>query len=324
MLAAIEVVVAFSCGASERPKRKVKMDMSIDPRFPGFEARRIGVTGAEINLRIGGEGPPLLLLHGYPETHLMWHHLAPRLAEEFTVVATDLRGYGDSSKPESDAAHFPYSKRAMALDQVEVMEALGFKRFRLAAHDRGARVAHRLALDHGERLERLSLLDIVPTRDVYGSVDRPVASAYFHWFFLIQKFDMPERTIGGDPEAFIMHLMNSSVGGRAKEVFGQAVLEDYVRCFSVPDAIHASCEDYRAGASIDLEHDEADLASKISCPTQILWGEKGLVGLRYDVMTLWQDRADDVIGEAVPGTGHFLTEEAPDATYNALVHFLRG
>lgn len=283
--------------------------------FPGFEEHRLDVTGATINLRKGGKGPPLLLLHGYPQTHVMWHKVAPRLAEHFTVVATDLRGYGDSSKPESDDKHRTYSKREMAFDQVEVMTKLGFDHFRVAAHDRGARVAHRMALDHVERVERLSLIDIIPTRDVYLDVDKLVATAYFHWFFLIQKRDLPERLIGADPRYYYRRFLNA-------DVHGADAIEEYLRCHSSAESIHATCEDYRAGASIDLKHDEADLERKIACPTQILWGGRSLVGLRYDVMKHWNARADLAVGMPIADAGHFLVEEAPEAALEALLAFL--
>lgn len=292
--------------------------------FPGFEHHSLHVTGATINLRMGGEGPPLLLLHGYPETHIMWHPIAQRLAKDFTLVIPDLRGYGDSSKPEGDDTHVTYSKREMAFDQVEVMVKLGFEKFAVAAHDRGARVAHRMALDHEARIERLALLDIVPTRDVYLDVDKLVATAYFHWFFLIQKRDMPERLIGGDPDFYFGKIFDGGSGGRASEVFGDDALAEYLRCHGSAESIHATCEDYRAGASIDLKHDEADLDRKMTCPVHIIWGARGLVGLRYQVMKLWRARASQVTGDAIKDAGHFLVEEAPDATYKALDTFLKS
>ena len=292
--------------------------------FPGFDHHKVDVTGATINLRTGGQGPALLLLHGYPETHVMWHTIAARLAEDFTLVIPDLRGYGDSSKPEGDDGHVTYSKREMAFDQVEVMMKLGHERFSVAAHDRGARVAHRMALDHEARIEKLSLLDIIPTRDVYLDVDKLVATAYFHWFFLIQKRDLPERLIGGDPDYYFGKIFDAGSGGRPQEVFGTEALAEYVRCHRTAESIHATCEDYRAGASIDLKHDEADLERKISCPVQVLWGGNGLVGLRYKVLKHWQRRAKFVTGAAIDGAGHFLVEEKPDATYEALTAFLKA
>jgi haloacetate dehalogenase len=289
--------------------------------FPGFEHHTLDVTGARINLRRGGKGPPLLLLHGYPETHIMWRGISERLSKDFTLILPDLRGYGDSSKPEGDDKHLMYSKREMAFDQVEVMAKLGYDSFDVAAHDRGARVAHRMALDHPGKVNRLALLDIIPTREFYLDVDKLAATAYYHWFFLIQKRDLPERLIGGDPRYFFTKFFDSAAAGRPDEIFGEDALEEYIRCFSDVESIHATCEDYRAGASIDLKHDSADLNKKISCPTFILWGERGLVGLRYDVMKIWRDRAADVTGQSIEGVGHFLAEEAPSATADALSTF---
>ncbi len=289
--------------------------------FDGFETRRVATSGAEINLRLGGSGPPLLLLHGYPQTHVMWHRVAPYLAERFTVVAADLRGYGDSAKPASDPAHATYSKRAMARDQVEVMSSLGFERFAVVGHDRGARVAHRMALDHPDRVERAAVLDICPTLAMYERTDMAFASGYYHWFFLIQPYDLPERLIAADPDFYL----ESKTGGfgldprkDVSETFDPAALEDYKRCFRDPAAIHASCEDYRAAATIDLDHDRADLNRKIACPLLVLWGTQGLVGRLYDVLGLWRERAGDVSIDC----GHYLAEEAPADTLAALQAFL--
>src|SRR5215470_7513388 len=252
--------------------------------FPGFERRRIATSGAEINCVIGGSGPPLLMLHGYPQTHAMWHRIAPRLAERFTVVCSDLRGYGDSAKPEGGADHVNYSKRAMALDQVEVMRALGFSRFRIAAHDRGARVTHRLCLDHPRAVERAAVLDISPTRIMYGGTNQVFATAYYHWFFLIQPFDLPERLIGADP----IYYLHRKIGGlsRGLGLFDPRALAEYERCYT-PATIHASCEDYRAAASIDLEHDAADAERKVKCPLLALWGSKGVVHRLFDPIADW-------------------------------------
>ncbi|MEP7206424.1 MAG: alpha/beta hydrolase [Casimicrobiaceae bacterium] len=286
--------------------------------FPGFEARRIAASGAEIACVIGGSGPPLLLLHGYPQTHAMWHKIAPRLAERFTVVCSDLRGYGDSAKPEGGVRHGNYSKRAMAADQAELMQALGFGRFRLAGHDRGGRVAHRLALDHPQRVERVAVLDISPTRVMYGRTNQAFATAYYHWFFLIQPFDLPERLIGADP----VYYLRKKIGGwsRGVEYFDPWALAEYERCFADPRTIHATCEDYRAAASIDLEHDAADAATRVRCPLLALWGTEGVVNRMFEPLADWRGVADDVRGQALP-CAHFLAEEAPDDTRQALEAF---
>lgn len=286
--------------------------------FEGFERQRIATSGAEINLVRGGDGPPLLLLHGYPQTHVMWHKIAPRLAERFTVVAADLRGYGDSGKPPSDESHAAYSKRAAAQDQVEAMAAFGFDAFFVAGHDRGGRVGHRMALDHPNHVQRLAVLDIAPTRTVFERVDQAMATAYFHWFFLIQPFDLPERLIGADPSYFLERMLGR--WGMDETAFTPEAMAEYRRCFNDPATVHASCEDYRAAASIDLEHDEADIATKIACPLLALWGGKGRVAKAYDVIAVWRERAADVRGEAID-CGHFLPEEKPDETCRALMDF---
>lgn len=285
--------------------------------FEGFKEQRIEVSGAEINLVRGGDGPPLLLLHGYPQTHAMWHKVAPRLAENFTVVATDLRGYGDSSKPAGGEDHAGYSKRAMAQDQVEVMDRLGFDSFSVAGHDRGGRVTHRMALDHPERVEKLAVLDIAPTHTMYTTTDMEFARAYYHWFFLIQPYGLPETLIGSNPE----YYLRTKIGqwGRDESAIAPEALAEYLRCFT-PDTIHASCEDYRASASIDLIHDEEDLDRKLACPMLVLWGEEGFVGKKYDVISTWREKAAEVSGRVVSG-GHFLPEEAPDETLEALRGF---
>lgn len=287
--------------------------------FPGFEQKRITGKGAEINLRIGGKGPPLLLLHGYPQTHAMWHRVAPRLAQDFTVICPDLRGYGDSAKPESDAAHLTYSKRATAADMVAVMQALGFPKFRLAGHDRGGRVSHRLALDYPEAVEKLAVLDIAPTRTVFEKLTQQVATSYYHWFFLIQPSPHPERMIGADPDYYLQSKLRAWSAGA--DVYPPEVLAEYLRCFREPATIHSTCEDYRAGASIDLDHDRADEHKRIQCPLLVLWGDKGLVNKAYDVVACWREKASgSVSGQALP-CGHFLPEEAPDETFNALRKF---
>lgn len=288
--------------------------------FEDFTQMDITTSGGTIHLVKGGDGPPLLLLHGYPETHLMWHAIAPRLAQDFTVVAPDLRGYGDSFKPFGEADHSTYSKRAMAQDQVEVMAALGYQQFYVVGHDRGARVSHRMALDHAYAVQKLAVLDIAPTYEMYKTADKLFATVYFHWFFLIQPYDLPEKLLGTNPEYFIGYALQRWSGDSS--VFAPEVVAEYVRCFSDPATIHATCEDYRAAATLDLQHDEADMQQKIHCPLLVLWGEKGFVGRKYDVLTTWRERAIDVRGHAI-ASGHFLPEEAPDATYEALIAFLK-
>ena len=292
--------------------------------FPGFRSLRIEGDGATIALACGGSGPPLVLLHGYPQTHAMWHRIAPALARRYTVVCADLRGYGDSSKPPTDASHAPYAKRAMAADMVAAMRALGHPRFRLVGHDRGGRVAHRLAVDHRDAVEKVAVLDIAPTLAMYEKTDRAFATAYYHWFFLIQPFDLPERMIGADPVAYLRTKIGGwGSGGTA--FFDSRALAEYERCFSDPATIHATCEDYRAAASIDLEHDAADRAAgrRVRCPLLALWGERGVVHRLFDPLAEWRAVADDVRGRPLP-CGHYLAEEAPDATLAELEAFLAG
>lgn len=282
-----------------------------------FPNRRVDVDGVTINCAIGGDGPPVLLLHGYPQTHVMWHRVAPALAEDHTVVLADLRGYGDSDKPEPDADDERYSKRAMAKDQVGLMRQLGFDRFALVGHDRGARVGHRLALDHPEAVTKLAVLDIVPTRHVFENVDRAMATAYYHWFFLAQRNGVPERLIGADPEFWLRSFAAPlQLSGRQ---FHPAALAEYTRAFSDPRTIAASCSDYRAAAGIDLVHDGT--GGRINCPTLALWGEHGFVGRHYEVREVWQQYAKNTSGAALPA-GHFLPEEAPAETTAALRQFL--
>lgn len=286
--------------------------------FDGFSSCDIAVAETTIHTCHGGSGPPLLLLHGYPQTHVIWHKIAPRLAECFTVVATDLRGYGDSGKPPSDDRHLAYSKRKTAVDQVQVMAHLGFERFFVAGHGRGGRVAHRMALDHPGAVARVAVLDIVPTHKIFSTVNQAVATGYYHWFFLIQGDGLPETLIGRDPAYYLKRKLAQWGGNMG--AFTDEALAEYVRCFSDPACIHASCEDYRAAASIDLEHDEADMERKVSCPLLALWGEKGLMERHFDVLMTWRERAADVRGGALP-CGHFLPEEAPDQTAAELIAF---
>jgi haloacetate dehalogenase len=289
--------------------------------FPGFERRQVATEGAEINLVVGGSGPPLLLLHGYPQTHMMWHLVAPRLAERFTVVAPDLRGYGDSSKPSAGEGYAGYSKRTMAEDNVEVMRELGFERWNVVGHDRGARVAYRMAFDHPDRVEKLAIIDVIPTVEQYAmAASRKAAVAMYHWFLLAQPAPLPERLIGADPEYYLRHSMRSWSGPNAR--FDEAAMADYVRCFSDPETIRASCDCYRAGATIDCEIDEAtrEAGEKIGCPLLVLWGDRGGKWDEERMLGTWRRWATDVRGHGVPG-GHFCPEEAPEETLAALEGF---
>ena len=283
--------------------------------FEGFTQTRMQGDGVEIALRHGGGGPPLLLLHGHPQTHVMWHRIAPVLAETYTVVCPDLRGYGDSGKPEGGPDHGAYAKRVMARDMVAVMRALGHERFAVVGHDRGGRVAYRLALDHPERVSALSVLDIVPTGEHFRRAGTPFAMGYFHWYFLAQAAPLPETLIAGDPDAFYLR--------RGRHLFAPDALAEYRRCYTDPATIHAMCEDYRAAFTIDYPLDEADRAAgrRIACPVVALWGAKGSMGEWYDVLGVWRDWADEVQGGAVP-CGHYLAEEAPDETLARLLPFL--
>ncbi len=288
--------------------------------FNGFRRARIRTSEVEISLRIGGHGPPLFLLHGYPQTHVMWHRVAPLLARHFTVICPDLRGYGDSDKPPGGPDHLAYAKRTLARDLVEVADALGFRRFRIAGHDRGGRVVHRLCLDHPERVEAAAVLDIVPTATVYEATDATLARGYFHWFFLIQPEPLPERLIGAAPDFWLEWILGrwAADGGT---VFDPRALAEYRRCFADPAAIHASCEDYRAGATVDLDHHRADGARRIACPLLVLWGERGLMHRCFDVLAIWRAHArGPVRGHPLP-CGHFLPEEAPEETARALLAF---
>ncbi len=291
--------------------------------FDGFTDRRIALpTGVTLRVRVGGEGPPVLLLHGYPQTHVCWHKVAPLMVEKgFTVVASDLRGYGDSSRPETTPDHAPYSKRAMAADQAALMSELGFETFALAGHDRGGRVAHRLALDHGARVTHLATLDIAPTATMYARTEKTFATGYYHWFFLIQPAPLPERLIGADPEFYLRKKMGAWAGGDAGSFTDEAMAE-YIRCFSDPACIAATCEDYRTAATLDLEHDKADEGRKLQMPMLALWGARGLVGRLYDVPEVWREKAEKVDGRALD-CGHFLPEERPEETAEALAEFFK-
>ncbi|MCE0765668.1 alpha/beta hydrolase [Pseudonocardia kujensis] len=288
----------------------------------GFTSFDVAVDGVRIHGTRGGEGPPVLLLHGFPQSHVMWRPVMRELAARHTVVATDLRGYGESDRPPSGEDHAGYSFRAMAADQAGVMAELGFERFAVVGHDRGARVTHRLALDHADRVERLALLDILPTSYVYEHVDRSLAQAYYHWFFFIQPADLPERLIAGDPIYYLHRLLGSWGSGLAAH--DAESLAAYEKAFADPEARHAMLEDYRAGATVDLEHDAE--GARLRAPTLVLWGEKGVVGRNPEPpTTVWRRLAAEpalVTGRAIPGAGHFLVEENLPATLSALTAFL--
>jgi haloacetate dehalogenase len=285
--------------------------------FDGFIRQHITMPDTTINLVRGGRGDPVLLLHGYPQTHVCWHCVAPILAERFTVVCPDLRGSGDSAKPPSDPEHRAYSKRTMACDQVEVMQRLGFREFAVVGHNRGARVAHRMALDSAEHVTKLALLDIIPTSTAFAHVNKAMATAAFNWFFAIQPDGLPERLIGAEPAFYLQWLLDHWCGTPGA-LAGEAVAE-YQRCFDAA-AIRATCEEFRAAATIDLIHDDADREQKISCPTLLLWSATGMWATS-DMREVWRSRAEDVQGVALYG-GHFLPEEHPERTAAELLRFL--
>ena len=287
--------------------------------FPGFLKTRVRTSGATINLVIAGEGPPVLLLHGYPQTHAMWHKVAPSLAQDYTVVCADLRGYGDSSKPKGVPGHANYSKRAMALDMAEVMQTLGFPRFHLVGHDRGARVAHRLARDHSRRVQSLTVLDISPTLKMYQSTNMQFAKAYYHWFFLIQKAPLPERMLAGQVPWYILRRLGRGPSG--VKHFDKRAIAEYVRAFKDPRTIHATCEDYRAAATIDLVHDRKDFRKKLQMPVLALWGKHGVVEALFNCLSDWREVASDVRGRALQ-CGHFIPEEKPKELLAELRRFL--
>jgi len=286
--------------------------------FPGFTGRRINTSSARISLVTRGDGPPVLLLHGYPETHAMWHKVAPALARDYTVVCADLRGYGDSSKPRGLPDHSNYSKRAMAQDMAEVMTRLGHRRFHLVGHDRGGRVAHRLARDHGNRVRSLTVLDISPTLRVFENTDMALARAFYHWFFLIQPAPMPERMIGSMRRDYLLGRIGRGPGGLGD--FPGAVQREYLRCFDAR-GIHGSCEDYRAAAGIDLVHDRKDLKKKLAMPVLALWAKHSPVGTMFDCLADWREVAREVRGRALD-CGHFLPEERPQDVLRELRRFL--
>lgn len=288
--------------------------------FPRFQTRKVRTGGATIHLVHGGKGEPVLLLHGYPQTHAMWHKVAPELAREYTVVCPDLRGYGDSSKPKGLPDHANYSKRAMALDMVEVMRALGHDSFHVVGHDRGGRVGHRLARDHGRRVKTLTVLDISPTLKMYQSTDMQFAKAYWHWFFLIQEAPLPETMLAGQAPFYILKRLGRGKSGLKH--FSKEALVEYERAFKDPGAIHATCEDYRAAATIDLVHDQKDRA-KLKMPLLALWGKHGVIEALFDCLADWREVASDVRGRSLP-CGHFIPEEKPKELLAELRRFLKG
>jgi haloacetate dehalogenase len=285
----------------------------------GLTNHKIKTSQGEFNLIKGGQGFPLLLLHGYPQTHFMWHKIAPLLAQEFTVIATDLRGYGESFKPQGTTDHTNYSKRVMAQDQVEIMEQLGYDQFYLVGHDRGARVAHRLTLDYEDKVKKLGLIDIAPTYDMYLTTDQEFATAYYHWFFLIQPYPFPETLIQQKPDYFLRHCLQS--WSRQPNTFTEETIQEYLKYFRQETTIHGTCEDYRASATIDLIHDQADREQKMTCPVLILWGSQGVIEKKYSVLELWRGRGSNVRGKSV-NCGHFLPEECPQETYQVIRDFL--
>jgi haloacetate dehalogenase len=291
--------------------------------FPGFQVEDVPTTGATIRTLRAGSGPPLLLLHGFPQTHVIWHKIARRLADRFSVVLTDLRGYGDSSKPGGGAQHANYSFRAMAQDQVEVMRHLGYERFSIASHDRGARTAHRLCVDHPQAVLKVCIMDIVPTLRMYRDTSMEFATRYVWWFFLIQKAPLPERMIGADPEFFlnrIHEMQNGTPGALTPEA-----LEEYRRCFCTPECVHAVCENYRASAGIDLEMDSADekAGRKIEAPLLALWGAKGALGQLWNVLEVWRQHANAPVEGRELDCGHYLAEEKPEEVLEELLRFFR-
>jgi haloacetate dehalogenase len=284
--------------------------------------RHVAVNGVDIAFRTAGSGPALLLAHGHPQTHVMWHKVWPYLTQHFTCVAADLRGYGDSEKPQGGEQHEGYSKRVMAQDFVDLMEHLGHAHFDILAHDRGARVMHRLALDHSARVGRMMLLDIAPTLDMYEGTTRGFAQAYFHWFFLVQPAPLPDRMIETDPPFYIRSVMGGRHAGLAP--FTEQAFAEYERCSRKPGWAHAICEDYRASNTIDLEHDREDRANGINltCPTRVLWGGRGVVAKHFQVLDLWRNVADQVDGRALD-SGHYIAEEVPEALIAEVQNFFK-
>lgn len=290
--------------------------------FTSYTHELRSINGLNIHCRIGGDGPPLLLLHGHPQTHVIWHKVADQLAENFTVVAADLRGYGDSDKPPASEASVSYSKRIMARDQLLLMQSFGFAQFSVLAHDRGARVAHRLALDHPDAVTRMILLDIAPTLAMYTQANEEFARAYWHWFFLIRPTPLPETLIEADPENYLRTVMGTRSAGM--DPFTDDAFSEYLRCLKLPGAAIAICEDYRASAGLDLEHDQADIdaGNKLKCPLLALWGEKGTVGRCFSPLHEWQKVALNVDGNAL-ASGHYIAEEIPELLLEYTLDFLK-
>ena len=289
--------------------------------FDGFKSAKIKSNKININYKIGGKGYPILMLHGYPQTHIMWRKIAPILSQNYTVICSDLRGYGDSDKPSSDVIHRNYSKKEMAKDQAELMELLGFKKYIVVGHDRGARVAHRMGLDYQDKISKMVLMDIVPTNHVFDTANMTLATRYYHWFFLIQKHPFPEKLIGNDPEFYLRSKL--FMWGLNEQYMSEDVINEYLRCFSNPDTIRASCEDYRAGATIDMEDHNNDYDKKIECPLLILWGKKGTVEELYDPIEVWNKWAKNVQGFSLD-CGHFIPEERPEETIDYIKNFIRN
>ncbi|MGB4347000.1 MAG: alpha/beta hydrolase [Burkholderiaceae bacterium] len=289
--------------------------------FEQFTLAQRQVNGVRINFRQGGKGPPLLLLHGYPQTHVIWHKLADQLAQHFTLVMPDLRGYGDSEKPRGSAGHENYSKRVMAQDMVSLMQALGYDNFALCGHDRGGRVAHRLVLDHPACVNKLMIVDISPTRTMFEATDQRFAQVYYHWFFLSQPYPLPETLIGNNAEFFINYSLGSLGSNGSTDFFTPEALAQYRRCFCDPAMIHAGCEDYRAATTIDLLHDQDHEHNKIACPLHVVWGENGVVGKLFSPISDWQEKSlSTVTGKALPA-GHFIPDQAPELLLEEMMGF---
>ncbi|WP_067701852.1 alpha/beta fold hydrolase [Erwinia sp. ErVv1] len=297
------------------------IDRGPSPFIPGFRLGDVTLaSGVRLRVAMGGNGPPLILLHGHPQNHLTWHKVAPTLAQEFSVILPDLRGYGDSDKPPGGEGHRNYSKRVMAQDIIQLMDRLNYDTFIFVGHDRGGRVGHRLALDYPDRVSRCIFIDIAPTATMYALTDKTFATRYFWWFFLIQPAPLPEKMIGQDPAFFLRQHIDAQ--NKTPDATEPAIFADYLRCYQHPDMLHAVCEDYRAAATTDLEDDASDGEKRIQCPLFLLWGEQGTVGQLYDVISTWQEKAREVTGVGLP-CGHSPQEEVPGEMLGHLLPFLR-